>query len=311
MLIAAGIYNLAWGSWVIAFPSQLFTLTGVPAPLYPSIWQCVGMIVGVYGLGYLIAAGSPLRHWPIVLVGLLGKVFGPIGMLYQLAMLPPGDPARLPASWLWINLTNDLIWWVPFAAILYHAFKAFNAPVGTDASLSLAEANRRFQSQHGRTIEELSRDATVLVVFLRHSGCVFCREALADLRDCRARIESAGTRIVLVHMGDNERNAEMFRAYQVDDLDRISDPSCTLYRAYELGRGKIGQLFGGRVWWPGFRAMILAGHGIGKLVGDGFQMPGAFVVRDNRIVTGLRHETSATRPDYCELADSASTSLSS
>ena len=38
--------------------------------------------MGVYGIGYAIAAGNPLRHWPIVLVGLLGKLFGPLGFLF-------------------------------------------------------------------------------------------------------------------------------------------------------------------------------------------------------------------------------------
>ena len=39
------------------------------------------MIVGVYGVGYATAALDPSRHWPVVLVGLLGKIFGPIGFL--------------------------------------------------------------------------------------------------------------------------------------------------------------------------------------------------------------------------------------
>ena len=47
----------------------------------------MGMIVGVYGIGYLIAARDPRTHWPIVLVGLLGKVFGPIGFVALLAVL--------------------------------------------------------------------------------------------------------------------------------------------------------------------------------------------------------------------------------
>ena len=78
-LRAAGVYNLAWGAIVIAFPHVLFDACGILRLNYPEIWQCVGMIVGVYGIGYLIAAEDPHRHWPIVLVGLLGKVFGPIG----------------------------------------------------------------------------------------------------------------------------------------------------------------------------------------------------------------------------------------
>ena len=39
----------------------------------------------------------------------------------------------------------------------------------------------RFHDQHGRTLQQLSDSQPVLVVFLRHSGCTFCREAVADL----------------------------------------------------------------------------------------------------------------------------------
>ena len=118
VLWAAGVYNLAWGAWVVLFPLAYFSWASMPPPNYPQIWQCVGMIVGVYGVGYIIAAGDPVRHWPIVLVGFLGKLFGPIGFL-QLAWR--GDwPWRMG----WTNVTNDLIWLVPFALILLHAYRA-------------------------------------------------------------------------------------------------------------------------------------------------------------------------------------------
>jgi hypothetical protein len=73
------------------------------------------MIVGVYGLGYLVAAGDPVRHWPIVLVGLLGKVFGPIGFAWAVWQ------GRLPLAFGATIVFNDLIWWAPFAALLWHA----------------------------------------------------------------------------------------------------------------------------------------------------------------------------------------------
>jgi len=82
ILWAAAVYNLTWGAGVILFPTWPFELAGMEPPNYPSLWQCIGMIVGVYGVGYGIAASDPLRHWPIVLVGLLGKVFGPVGFLW-------------------------------------------------------------------------------------------------------------------------------------------------------------------------------------------------------------------------------------
>ncbi len=118
VLQLAAIYNVVWGVLVIAFPLVLFRWAGMEPPRYPQIWQCVGMIVGVYGVGYWIAASDPIRHWPIVFVGLLGKVFGPIGFL-QAAMT-----GSLPWKWGATILTNDLIWWLPFGAMLLATYRA-------------------------------------------------------------------------------------------------------------------------------------------------------------------------------------------
>ncbi len=301
VLILAAIYNIVWGIWVILRPNDMFDFANIPRPLYPAIWQCVGMIVGVYGVGYACAARDPLRHWPVTLVGFLGKLFGPIGILYGWLTLTSESPGYLPLRFSVTSLTNDVIWWLPFAAILYAAFKHHNGPSSTNV-MSVQAANQQFKSQLGNTIAELSRQQNVLVVLLRHSGCTFCREALADLSQQRAQIESVGTKIVIVHMSDNESTQEYFVHYGVEDLDRISDPECVLYRAYELGRGRLSQLFGPGVWWRGFKSAILNRHGVGKLDGDGFQMPGTFLVRDNQIQKAYRHATAASRPDYCELA---------
>jgi small multidrug resistance pump len=116
-LFLAGIYNVLWGAWVILLPQQFWNLMHLPIPSYMSLWQCIGMIVGVYGIGYLVAARDPLRHWPIVLVGLLGKVFGPVGFVNE------AIHGRLPWRFGVMNIFNDLIWWVPFALILVAASK--------------------------------------------------------------------------------------------------------------------------------------------------------------------------------------------
>ncbi len=121
-LLVAGVYNLLWGTFVVLFPMAAFRWMNIPPPNYPSIWQCVGMIVGVYGIGYVAAARDPLRHWPIVLVGLLGKICGPLGFAMTAAR------GELPWSLGWTILTNDLIWWLPFALILIHAHRARCAP---------------------------------------------------------------------------------------------------------------------------------------------------------------------------------------
>lgn len=135
-LVAAGVYNLVWGALTVLFPNWLFSLTGMESPNYPFIWQCVGMIVGVYGIGYLAAATDPMRHWPIVLVGFLGKIFGPIGYLQGVARgeVPPAFGVTLP--------TNDLVWWVPFALILLHAARVHGLIGAGSAAAGASRASR-------------------------------------------------------------------------------------------------------------------------------------------------------------------------
>lgn len=117
VLLAAGVYNIVWGAFVVAFPLAPFRWFGMESPNYPEIWQCVGMIVGVYGAGYAIAAFDPMRHWAIVFVGFLGKFFGPIGFVNAALH------GKLPWSFGWVNVTNDLIWWIPFVVILWRAYQ--------------------------------------------------------------------------------------------------------------------------------------------------------------------------------------------
>jgi len=253
------------------------------------------MIVGVYGIGYLAASGDPARHWPIVLVGFLGKIFGPLGYLMGVVQgtVPPAFGVTLP--------TNDFIWWVPFAAILWYAFRANTDTAAGDAPPSLEAAVDEATTQTGRSLAAVSRDSPVLLVLLRHSGCIFCREAIADLAAALPRIEAAGMRLVIVHQGVDDDLRPLLARHGIERVERISDPGKRLYRALDLPRGSFGQLFGPSVWAAGLRAAA-AGHGIGLLVGDGLQMHGAFVIADGRIVAAKRCETAAERPDYVGLA---------
>ena len=117
VLVVAAIYNITWGTFVILFPSLPFTWIGSEQPNYLCLWQCIGMIVGVYGVGYAIAASDPARHWPIVFVGLLGKILGPLGMVQALWT------GALPWGFALTCVTNDLIWWLPFALLLKYAWE--------------------------------------------------------------------------------------------------------------------------------------------------------------------------------------------
>jgi peroxiredoxin len=290
-LIAAGIYNIAWGTWVVLFPSSAFSLLSMRTPDYLFLWQCIGMIVGVYGLGYLIAAHNSRRHWPIVLVGLLGKIFGPLGYLWGLIL------GTTPSQFGWLLITNDLIWLYPFSALLRDAYIANQPALGE--SLSWDDAlDLRLGGE--LSLRELSRESDALVVFLRHAGCTFCRETLSDLAQQRHRIATSGVQIVLVTQGKREAIESLCKRYNLNEVTILSDPSRSLYRAFNLKRGSWGQLFGVSVWIRGLAA-LLRGHGIGLLDGDGFQMPGAFLLRKGVLQRAFRHTSASDRPDYCEL----------
>ena len=112
ILKTAAIYNIVWGASIIFFPHLLFDFAGLTRINYPGVWQCVGMIVGVYGAGYWIAASDPKTHWPIVMVGFLGKIFGPIGFVQ--AYYAGVFNAKFGVTIIF----NDLIWWIPFFYVL-------------------------------------------------------------------------------------------------------------------------------------------------------------------------------------------------
>jgi len=301
-LMAAAIYNLVWGAAMVLAPIQTLSLLGVsPATneLWPQLWACIGMIVGVYGIGYAIASRDPARHWPIVLVGLIGKILGPIGFVDAAWH---GD---LPWSMGVTILTNDLLWWIPFSMILWHAAKAAQ-PASPAGAVSLDRALDALRDDRGRTLRIIADERPTLVVLLRHSGCTFCKQTLSDLARWQASFDKAGVGLAVLGMSPtSEGLRSLGQRYGLTSAAWIADPDRLLYRALELRRGTFLQLFGPRVWIGGLLA-AMQGHGIGKLEGDGFQMPGAFVIHNARVVRAYRHTTAADRPDLEEFACSTS-----
>lgn len=297
VLLAAGICNLVYGLIVLLAPGQMPGWSEIAALVrYPQIWRSAGSIVSVYGIAYLIAARDPFRFWPVVFLGLLAKVAGIIGFATALIL------GTLPASVGWTFLASDLIWLLPFAAILWGAIR-FHQSVGSAYHMDEADDPlRELKTNTGELLDDLANERPQLVVFLRHTGCTFCRESLADLEAQRPSIEASGCGIVLVHLGESLRDDAIFERYSVADLPRIADPACRLYRLFGLSLGRLSELLGPTVWIRGFIAAIVRGHGFGGLRGNALQMPGVFLYSSGQILAGFQHEHSSDRPDYRELA---------
>lgn len=166
----------------------------------------------------------------------------------------------------------------------------------------LAELLRGYRTHSGTGLIELCERSRVLLVFLRHSGCPFCRETLSDLAAALPALKDAGVRPVLVHMGSEERLWKLLRRYGLIGVDYITDRSRRLYRAFGLGKSSPLGLFSVRSLWRGFQTAVLEGHGAGVPDGSILQLPGAFLLNDSLIVERVRHRKISGRTDYSSLA---------
>jgi hypothetical protein len=240
-------------------------------------------------LGLLAASLDPVRYWPAVLAGLAARVAPQVG----LAIAGRSHPVSL--------IFADAIWWAPLSFILFAAYSARVSRM-RECSPDVLNLAMRARTEplngQGVTLGSLSCSSPVLLIFLRHAGCPFSREALADIAVRRPEIEGAQTTIVLAHMGGPEEGLAVLRKYGLDDLHQISDPCRSLYRAFGLRRGGLWKLFGPKVWLRSLDACILHRHGLGRVAGDALQMPGMFLIFHGQVLRSYRHQCIADRPDY-------------
>lgn len=296
VLQLAGCTNLACAA-LLLIPAEWMPWSRAWAALMP---QSFAWIIGLFGITYLAAARDVARYWPVAAIGLLCKLLAPVWYLCAVAE----DGLSWP--WAMFILLHDLLWWWPLAAVVYHSLRQASLPARrVDRFWSLEEAIWTARSHRGATMGELSQVNRLLVVFLRHGGCTFCREALADLAAQRRRIEASGVQLALVFMSCPLEAYQVSATYGLDDVHRFSDRDCSLYRVFGLDRGGLRELFGWKVWWRGLRASVLDGHGVGWPAGDAFQMPGVFLLDRGDLVDSYRAKSIADRPDYIALSRAA------
>ncbi len=245
-------------------------------------------------LALIFAAREPLRHWTVIAQGALAALLAPIPLVQLVREGTLSRPVALSIG--------ALIWVAGGVCLaLLNGVWAQAAEAADGDRKPLRQALEEAITQRGENLSELSHRSPVLIVFLRHFGCTFCREACRELARTRQTLEARGTRLVLVHLGTEEEAAIFFESFGLGDVDRVGDRVRWLYRAFGLRRGSLWQLLGPRVWWRGFKAGLLNGHGIGRLEGDALQMPGVFLVHHDEMLRSHVHRDASDRPDYAEL----------
>ena len=171
-----------------------------------------------------------------------------------------------------------------------------------DAEQDVTAALAPVATESGRNVLALAEASPVLLVFLRHFGCPFCRRTIGDVAELRTELAKRGVRPVFVHMGTPEVAKATFDYYGMSDVERVNDPGAVLYKhpAFALAQtGMISQV----LKWPVVMAAArtLLKHGIGKIEGDGQQMPGIFFLKERKIVRRFVPRTIADQADYLGL----------
>jgi hypothetical protein len=176
-------------------------------------------------------------------------------------------------------------------------------PVANREQAEMAAVLEQYRTESGRSLLELLDESPLLLVFLRHFGCSFCRQTLEDVSKIRGTIEARGIRPVFVHLGSPERAKPYFDYYHLSDIERVSNPDASLYAqpVFSLTRKNVFTQFLIPRVWKGWLQGALRKHGIGMIKEDADQMPGIFYLRDRAIVRAFRYRTIADEPDYMGL----------
>lgn len=147
----------------------------------------------------------------------------------------------------------------------------------------------------GATLGEELGSTPTLLVFVRHFGCIFCREMIKDIRNATAKNPDYPPTI-FVYQGTVEQGGKFFDEMWAT-ARAISDTPLTLYKGFGVERGGVKEMFGSGVWSCGLRALT-KGNMVGMPVGDPWVMPGIFYVQSNDILWKHDFAHAGDHPDF-------------
>ena len=134
------------------------------------------------------------------------------------------------------------------------------------------------------SLSERWAGGTLIVAFMRHFGCAFCREHLIHLGSRYEEIQASGGDVVAIFQYRAESTRNFCRLREVP-FQCLGDPTRDGYSRVELGIGARKEYFRAKFlggWLKAARSGALPGSPFGGEVG---QRPGTFVVApDGRIV---------------------------
>jgi hypothetical protein len=120
----AGSFNILAGLSMLCFYHEGYKLLGIPRPDLVMELQLVGILVGLFGVGYHMVAASPLENRNILVLGFWSKFLGSVlGIVYVVK-------GKLPIEFLALLFFADIIY-LPFFAVIIRRLRELAAARGS------------------------------------------------------------------------------------------------------------------------------------------------------------------------------------
>jgi peroxiredoxin len=115
-----------------------------------------------------------------------------------------------------------------------------------------------------------------VLVFIRHYGCIFCREQVDRFKTALPHIHGRGYELIVIGQG-RAAHARAFVDESHIDFPVYADSSLEAFQAAGLRRSVARTMLDPRVWWRALGA-IKDGFSVRRVAGDPWQNGGVFVI---------------------------------
>ncbi len=144
----------------------------------------------------------------------------------------------------------------------------------------------------GKLSDVTGQGGTTLLLFLRYYGCPLCQLDLHELAASYEKIKEAGGRALVVLQSDAKALAGKLSP---EDLpyEIICDPEGELYRAFRILPARSMLMLADEATMKKIGAAAEAGYTHGAYEGNELQLPAAFALTSDRVVTACHYGTAA------------------
>lgn len=275
----------------IVFASQILQLVNLSLPVSPVV--IISAFYLALGFGVFMASYSLLDNWLIIFVNLLKKV-----LLILVSLYFYFTQGLNPAYGLFVAV-DAVLSIIILYKILDYVFVSKYHDDEEDLNSTGMESLRLARTNSGVNLVDLSHQKPLLLVFIRHFGCTFCRETVSEVSKIEGKIKDRGLTPVFVHLSDPSFGDSFFEKYFNHQVLHVSDPARRIYRALKIRRGNLWQLYGFPTWYRGLIAGIFKGHGgVGELEGDEMQLGAYFVLDKGQIVFSHHNDSASEEFDF-------------